>query len=93
MASTFFTPSGGLQDRVDEDGLGQAVPRLELGEELVDVVDVPGALHLRQHHHVELGANLAADLHEVSSSAKGEFSALMRATGPSSRNRLRGPSR
>ena len=34
-------PEGGLEDGVDEDRPGQAVARLELGEQAVDVVDLP----------------------------------------------------
>ena len=50
--------AGGLEDRVDqqrpvEPGLG-----LELGEQPVDVPDVLGALHLRDHDHVEPVADL-----------------------------------
>src|SRR3954465_3023380 len=45
---------GGLEDRVGQDrpldsGLG-----LELGEQAIDVVDVPGALDFRHHDHLEL---------------------------------------
>jgi len=50
--------TGGLEDRVDHQRLGQLGLRLELGEEPVDVVDVLGALHLREHDHVELVADL-----------------------------------
>ena len=50
--------AGGLEDGVDEDRLGEAGLRLELGEEPVDVVDVLGALDLRDHDHVELVADL-----------------------------------
>ena len=48
------------QDRPLEPGL-----RLELGEQAVDVVDVPGALDLGDHDHVELVADLGHELGEV----------------------------
>jgi hypothetical protein len=44
---------GGLQDGMDQDGLGDRVSRFQLGEELVEVVDVPRSLYLRQHDHIE----------------------------------------
>ena len=50
---------------MDQDRLGQAVLGLELGEQAVDVVDVPGALDLGDHDHVELAADLADDLGDV----------------------------
>jgi hypothetical protein len=55
----------GLEDRVDEDRPRDAVLGLELGEQAVDVVDVPGALDLGDHDHVELVADLADDLGQV----------------------------
>ena len=56
---------GGLQDGMDEDRLLDPVPGLELRQQLVDVVDVPRPLDLRQHDDVELGADLGDDLDEV----------------------------
>ena len=38
---------------------------LELGQQAVDVVDVPGALDLRDHDHLELVADLGDELGEV----------------------------
>ncbi len=55
----------GLQDGVDEDRLFHAVLRFELRQQLVDVVDVPRALDLGQHHHVELVADRRDDFGEV----------------------------
>src|SRR5690606_37412588 len=49
--------ASGLQDRVDQDRLGDAGLGLELGKDAVDVVDVLGALHLRHHDDVELVAD------------------------------------
>ena len=46
--------AGRLEDGVHEQRLGEAGLGLELGEEPVDVVDVLGALDLRDHDHVEL---------------------------------------
>ena len=48
------------QDRLLEPGLG-----LELREEAIHVVDVPGALDLRHHDHVELVADLGDQRGEV----------------------------
>ena len=56
---------GGLQNGVDHDGLGHAVLRLELGEELVEIGDVPGAFDLGQHDDVELVSDRADDLDHV----------------------------
>ena len=56
---------GGLQDRVDQDRPGHLVARLELREELVEIVDVPRPLDLGQHHHVELVAGGRHDLRDV----------------------------
>jgi hypothetical protein len=50
---------------VDEQRPLQTVPRLELREQAVDVVDVLGALDLGDHHHVELVADRLDDLREV----------------------------
>ena len=48
----------GLEDRVDQDRAVEAGLGLELGQQPVDVVDVPGALDLGDHHDVELVADL-----------------------------------
>ena len=50
---------------MDEDRAGQPGPRLELGEQPVDVVDVLGALHLGDHDDVEAVADLGDEGHEV----------------------------
>src|SRR5438093_1623600 len=52
----------GLEDRVDEDRPLQAGACLELPEQSVDVVDVPGPLDLGNHHDLELVADLADDV-------------------------------
>ena len=65
ISSTFFTPSAGLKNGVDENGLLDGMARLELGEELVEIMDVPGALDLGQHDDVQLVADLADDLDDV----------------------------
>ena len=54
-----------LEDRVDEQRLCQAGLGFELGEQAVDVVDVPRALDLRDHDHVELVADLGHELGQV----------------------------
>ena len=53
---------GRLQDGVDQDRLRDAVLGLELGEQLVEIVDVPRALDLGQHDDVELVADGGDDL-------------------------------
>ncbi len=55
----------GLEDRVDHDRPLHLRLRLELGEQAVDVVDVPGALDLRDHDHVELVADLGDERRDV----------------------------
>ena len=50
---------------MDEDRPVEAGARLELGEQPVDVVDVPRPLDLGDHHHVELVADLGDDLGDV----------------------------
>ena len=55
----------GLEDRVDEKRLLELRLRLELGEQPVHVVDVPGPLDLRDHDHVELVADLGDELGQV----------------------------
>ena len=56
---------GGLEDGVDQDRLFHAMLRFELREQLVEIVDVPGAIDLGQHHHVELVADRGDDRGEV----------------------------
>ena len=56
---------GGLEDGMHEDRLLDPVPGLELRQQLVDVVDVPRPLDLRQHDDVELVSDLGDDLDEV----------------------------
>ena len=65
MASTFLTPSAVSRMAWIRIGLGKRVLGLELGQQLVEVVDVPGPLDLRQHDHVELGAGRRHDLQDV----------------------------
>jgi hypothetical protein len=48
----------GLEDRVHEDRAVEPGLGLELGEQAVDVVDVPRALDLGDHDHLELVADL-----------------------------------
>ena len=54
-----------LQDRMHEDRLLHAMARLQQGQVLVDEMNVPGPLDLRDHHHVELVADLGDDAGEV----------------------------
>jgi len=59
-----------LQDGVDHNRPGDAVARLKLGEQLVEIVDVPRPLDLGQHDHVEL-VPAAATIRVTSSSVHG----------------------
>ena len=56
---------GGLQNGMDQNGLGDRVSRFQLGEKLVEVVDVPRSLYLRQHDHIEFGSDRSHDLEHV----------------------------
>ena len=56
---------GGFQDGVNEDRLFHAMLGFELGEQLIEIMDVPGALDLRQHDDVELLADRGDDLANV----------------------------
>jgi hypothetical protein len=58
-------PFCGFQDGVEENGLAEAVARFELRQELVEVMDVPGPLHLGQHDDVEPVADRGYDLDHV----------------------------
>src|SRR6188474_746995 len=49
---------GGLEDRVDQNWPLEAGLGLQLGQQTVHVVDVPGALDLGDHHDLELVADL-----------------------------------
>ena len=53
-----------LQKRVDHHGLLDAVPGFELGQKLVEIMNVPWSLNLGQHEHVELIAHGGHDLNE-----------------------------
>ena len=55
----------GLQDGVDQDRFLQLVARLELRQQLIEVVDVPRPVDLGQHDHVELAADRRDDLGDV----------------------------
>ncbi len=50
---------------MDQDRAPDARTRLELGQQAIDVVDVPGALDLRHHDHVELVADLRDERRQV----------------------------
>ena len=65
ISSTFATPSA--VSRIAWIRIGRFEPalRLELREQPIDVVDVPGAFDLRDHDHVELVADLADDGRQV----------------------------
>ena len=65
MASTFLTPSAVSRMAWMRMGFVTRVLGLELGQQLVEVVDVPGTLDLGQHDHVELVAGGRHDLQDV----------------------------
>ena len=65
MASTFLTPSAVSRMAWIRIGFVDAVARFELGEQLVEIMDVPRALDLGQHHDVELVADRGDDLDQV----------------------------
>lgn len=50
---------------MNEDRLGDLVPCLELGEQLVEIMDVPRPFDLGQHDDVHLVADLRDDLDHV----------------------------
>ena len=54
-----------LQQGVQQDRPGDPVLRLQQGQQLVHVVDVPGALHLGDDDHVQLLAHGGDDLGDV----------------------------
>ena len=57
IASTLLTPCAVSRMAWIRIGLLDRVPRLELREQLVEIMDVPGALDLGQHDDVELVAD------------------------------------
>ncbi len=57
--------ASGLENGVDQEGLGEIRLGLELGQQAVDVVDVFGALDLGDHDDVELVADLGDQGGEV----------------------------
>ena len=54
-----------FQDGVDHDGLLDARPCFKLRQQLVEVMNVPCAFHLGQHHHVQLVTGLQHDAGDV----------------------------
>ena len=75
----------GFQDGVDQDRLLDRMLGLQLGQELIEIVDVPRALDFGQHDDVELVANRSDDS-VTSSSIQGELSALIRVQSPGAPN-------
>jgi hypothetical protein len=68
ISSTFATPRAVSRMAWTRSGSVEAGLGLELGEEAVDVVDVLGALDLRDHDHVERVADGGDDRGDRSSS-------------------------
>ena len=58
-------PLGGLEQGMNQDRPADSVSRFELGQQLVDEVDVPGAFDLGDDHHVDLVARRRDDLEHV----------------------------
>ena len=56
---------GGLEHAVDQDRPFESGLRLQLGEQAIDVVDVPRSLDLRDHDDLELVADLGHELGQV----------------------------
>ena len=65
ISSTLATPCAVSRIAWTRIGRSRPRPRLELGEQPVDVVDVPRPLDLRDHHDLELVADLADELRQV----------------------------
>ena len=65
IAATLSTPSAVSRMAWIRIGFSTACLRLELGEQLVEIVDVPRPLDLGQHDDVELVADRADDLDDV----------------------------
>ncbi len=58
-------PFCSLQNGMDEDRLFNPVPCFELRQKLVEIVDIPHPLDLRQHDHIELVADRRHNLSHV----------------------------
>ena len=56
---------GGFNESMDQDRLSDAVFGFELGEKLIEVMNVPWSFDLRQHDDVELGSNRGDDLGHI----------------------------
>jgi len=56
----------GFNEGVDEDRLAHPMFSFELGEQLIEVMNVPGAFDLWQHYHVELVARGGDNLGHIS---------------------------
>ena len=54
-----------LENGVDQDRLLDGVPGLELRQELIEIVNIPRSLDLRQHDDVELVADARDDLGHI----------------------------
>ena len=55
----------GFENGMDQDRLLDRVPCFELRQQLIEIMDVPGAFDLRQHDDVELVADGGDDLDNV----------------------------
>jgi hypothetical protein len=56
---------GSFEDGVDQDRSIDPVLALKLGQQLIEVVDIPWSFNLRQHDHVELPADRTYDLNYI----------------------------
>src|SRR5262249_33447423 len=54
-----------LEDRMNQDRPADALACFELGEELVEIVNVPRSVDFRQHDDIELVSHRADDLDDI----------------------------
>ena len=60
-----FDTFGGFQDGMDHDRPANAMTRFQLRQQLIQIMNIPGAFHFRQHHHIELIADRGHDVGNV----------------------------
>ena len=58
-------PLGGFQDGVNHDRFADLMPGFQLGQQLIKIMNVPGAFHFRQHDHIDLVAYLRDNLGNI----------------------------
>ena len=65
MATTLLTPCAVSRIAWTRIGLGDLMTRLQQRKILIDEMNVPRPLDLRDHHHVELVADFGDDAGEI----------------------------